>query len=59
MQQLDEFLQELCECYEVDKSLSEVRNSWFQWHVFIMFHLADGVVANLLCSELCGMVHLH
>jgi len=27
MQQLDEFLQELCECYEVDKSLSEVRNS--------------------------------
>jgi len=39
MQQLDEFLQELCECYEVDKSLSEVRNSWFQWHVKIGFTL--------------------
>lgn len=54
MQQLDEFLQELCECYEVDKSLSEVRNSYFQRHVLTMFYLADGVFANLLCSQLCG-----
>ncbi len=47
MQQLDEFLQELCECYEVDKSLSEVRNSYFQRHVLTMFHLADGKLALL------------
>ena len=56
MQQLDEFLQELSECYEVDKSLSEVRNSWFQWHVKNWFHFANGVPANLPCCQLCGMV---
>jgi len=55
MQQLDEFLQELCECYEVDKSLCEVRKSWFQWHVKTLFDLADGVPSSILCSQLCGL----
>lgn len=58
MQQLDEFLQELCECYEVDKTLSEVRNSWLQWHVNFSAHLANAVPANLLSALWYGFIHI-